>query len=499
MILLHELPALQVVIPLVTAPLCMLVRRGKPAWLLALLATWAAFMVSTALLGDVIHMGPLSYAMGNWQPPMGIEYRVDTLNAFILFIITGIASICMLFALRSVEVEVAPEKQALFYCTYLLCLTGLLGIVITNDAFNIYVFLEISSLATYTLIAMGKNRLALTSAFNYLILGTIGATFILIGIGLLYMMTGTLNISDLAQRVPPLIGYRPVQAAFAFLTVGLSLKIALFPLHMWLPKAYTHSPSFVSAFLAATATKVGIYALLRFVFTLFGEDFSFERMPLAHILVVLSVMAILAGSTIAIFQRNLKTMLAWSSIAQIGYITLGIGLANPEGLAASLTHIANHAVTKGALFLAVGCMAYRIGRVNETNAAGLGRTMPLTSIAFVLAGLSLIGVPFSAGFVSKWMLLEATLEADAMWLAVLILFSSLLAVIYIWRVIELLYFKAPQTEITSGDALYPEAPMTMQLATWILAWLSIWFGFNTTLTADVARTAADLLFNGGLR
>ena len=195
-------------------------------------------VIAVALLLQVLASGPISYHLGGWAPPWGIEYRVDLLNAFILVLVSGVAAVMMPFARRSVAAEVDPDKQAWFYSMYLLCLTGLLGITITGDAFNIFVFLEISSLSTYVLIALGKDRRALVAAYQYLIMGTIGATFYVIGIGLLYLVTGSLNILDIAERLGPTAAEnsRPVLAALAFLTVGISLKLALFPLHVWLPE-----------------------------------------------------------------------------------------------------------------------------------------------------------------------------------------------------------------------------------------------------------------------
>lgn len=491
MLLMANLPALQVMVPLLGAPVVALLGRVRSlSWGIATLLTWGAFVVAILLLQEVQNTGTISYHMGGWMPPFGIEYRVDLLNAMILLVVTGVASVVMLFARDSVEQEIAPEKQPLFYTAYLLCLSGLLGIVITNDTFNIFVFLEISSLSMYSLIAMGKNRMALRASFQYLILGTIGATFILIGIGLLYMKTGTLNISDLGIRLPQVGDSRTVEAGFAFLVVGLSLKIALFPLHMWLPGAYAHAPSFASAFIAATATKVSLYVLIRIVATLFGVEFSFVTMPLTELLVPLSVAGILIGSLAAIFQTNLKKFLAWSSIAQVGYITLGIGLANAMGMAGSLTHIANHALAKGGAFVAVGCMAWRVGRVTLDSAAGLGRTMPVTSMAFVVCGLGLIGVPFTAPFVSKWMLLQSAFGAGHPWLAAVLLLSSLLAVIYVWRMVEVLYFREP-----AGPAVTAApAPLLMVVSAWILVLGVVYFGFDTTYTADIALQFAKGVF-----
>ena len=241
-------------------------------------------------------------------------------------------------------------------------------------------------------------------------MGTIGATFIVIGIGLLYAETGTLNMADLAKKLGEQTLSRTIGAAFGFLIVGISLKLALFPLHLWLPKAYTYAPSVVSAFLAATATKVAVYVLLRFIFTIFNVKLSFGVMPLDTILLVLAVIAMFAGSAVAIFQPNLKRMLAYSSVAQIGYMILGISFANVNGIAAGVIHLFNHALIKGGMFLALGCLFYRLATVDINDLAGIGRRLPWTMAAFVIGGLGLIGVPLTVGFVSKWYLVIGALD-----------------------------------------------------------------------------------------
>jgi len=272
-------------------------------------------------------------------------------------------------------------------------------------------------------------------------------------------------------------------------TVGVSIKLALFPLHLWLPNAYSFAPSVVSAFIAATATKVGIYVLLRFFFTVFGVRFSFDAMHVGDILMLLAVAAILIASLVAVFQDNVKRMLAYSSVAQIGYIILGISLASAAGVTAGMVHLFNHAMIKGALFLAMGCIFLRLGSVDLRDMHGLARKMPWTMAAFVAGGLSLIGVPLTAGFISKWYLVSAALT-DGYWpLAVLILVSSLLALIYIWRVVEAAYFHVPGTAMHKVT----DAPAVMLIPTWLLVGASLYVGIDASLITDIAQQGADTL------
>jgi multicomponent Na+:H+ antiporter subunit D len=481
-----DLPALQVVVPLMAAPLCVLLRRGWAAWLLAFAVSRATLAIAVALLLQVQATGTISYLLGSWAAPWGIEYRIDAVNAPLLVLVTAIGAVVMPFARASVAAEIPAEQHYLFWATWLLCLAGLLGVTITGDAFNIFVFLEISSLSTYVLIGLGRDRRALVAAYQYLIMGTIGATFIVIGVGLLYLMTGTLNIADLAARIGDVRQVRPELAALAFLTVGISLKLALFPLHLWLPSAYAYAPSVATAFLAATATKVAVYLLLRFGFTVFGQSHVFASLPMGKMLLVLSIAAMFVASTVAIFQTDVKRMFAYSSVAQIGYITLGISMLSVTGLTGGIVHLFNHALAKGAIFMLLGCVALRTGQPSIERLAGLGRRMPLTSAGLVIAGLSLIGVPGTVGFVSKWYLVLAALARGWWWVAALVLLSSLLAVVYVWRVVEACYFREP-----SGER--QEAPLSMLVPAWLLVAACVYFGLDTSITIGAAADAARTL------
>lgn len=487
-----NLPALQVVLPLLGAVLCAFFQRGIYAWGVALIVSLAMPFIAAGLLIQVLDSGPISYAMGGWKPPIGIEYRVDIFNAFLLLLVSIIGAVIMPYAKRSVEKEIAPERHAWFYAIYLLCLCGLLGMAITGDAFNVFVFMEVSSLAAYTLIAMGRDRRALLAAYQYLIMGTIGATFYVIGVGLLYSMTGTLNMADIASRLGGIENSRAVLAALAFLTVGISLKLALFPLHVWLPNAYAYAPSMATVFLAATATKVAVYLLLRYFYTVFGASIIFSNLPVTEIFLILSLAAMFGASIVAVFQDDVKRMLAYSSVGQIGYITLGIAIANLTGLTGGIVHLFNHALMKAALFMAIGAVFYRIGSVKLDDLAGIGKRMPITMGAFVIAGLSIIGVPGTVGFVSKWYLVLGAFEQGWWWLAFLIVASSLISVIYIGRIVEVVWFRP----VSAAAKRAVEPPLSMLLPTLLLVAATVYFGIDTSATAGIAGRAAEWLMAG---
>lgn len=489
-----HLPILQILVPLLASPLVVVLgaRKGL-AFAITCAAAIISAIISFIMLMQVMDGSFISYALGGWEPPLGIEYRVDAANAFVLFLIAGVAAIIMPFMYESVKFEIPARNHTLFYACFLLCFSGLMGVVITGDAFNVFVFLEISSLSTYALIAAGaeRDKRALTAAYDYLIMGTIGATFFVIGIGFLYMSTGTLNMADLAERIAVLEDNRTIRAAFAFIIVGIGLKVAIYPLHLWLPNAYTYAPSAVTTFLAATATKVALYVMLRFTFSVFQPGFMFEVYTFEFIVLPFAVLAMFAASFIAIFQTDLKRMLAYSSIAQIGYMLLGMAMITSTGLTAAMVHLFNHGITKAVLFMGVGALVLRTGSSFYARVQGMGRVMPLTGLAIVVGGLSLIGVPGTAGFVSKWVLVQAALEAGWWPVAFLIVASSLLAVIYVWRVVEVLYLYEP-----AYGAEHKEAPLTMVVPIWAMAAACVYFGFATDITIGAARTAADGLLAG---
>ncbi len=487
----QHLPALQVVVPLLMAPFVVLLRpRGLP-WAAATATSLLAFAIAIELAKTVIGGTPVAYAMGSWPAPYGIEVRVDSLSALLLLVVTGASSIALAGGRVSIDNAISEERQPYFFAAWLLAVAGLAGIVVSADAFNIFVFMEISSLASYVLIAGGPDRRALPAVFKYLIMGTIGATFYLIGVGLVYMMTGTLNLADMELRIHEVADQKPILAAAGFITVGLALKAAIFPLHVWLPNAYTYAPHVATAFLAACATKVSLYVLLRFDFFVFQQNLAGHAFQFAAYLMPLAVLGILVGSGVAMFERNLKRLLAFSSVAQIGYIMLGASLVTVSGLTAAALHIFNHALAKGGLFLALAGFATLAAGLRLENIAGLARRMPWTFAAFVVAGLSLIGVPGTAGFISKWYLISASLELGAPGLALVavIVAGSLIAIVYVWRIVESACFAEPDND---GKAVVTMPPALL-IVTWIVAIGNIYFGLAPSLPFSLSASAADIL------
>ncbi|MBE0515983.1 MAG: monovalent cation/H+ antiporter subunit D family protein [Methanophagales archaeon] len=425
------------------------------------------------ILHHVLTVGTIHYWLGGWKPPWGIEYVMDALNAYILIILLFLALLCVIYSKRSIEHEL-PHKIVPFYTIYQLLITGLCGITVTGDLFNMYVFIEITALSGYALIA-SRGGIALKASFVYLVLGSIGACFFLLGIGFLYSVTGSLNMHDLSLLLPPLYGNRVVQAAFVFFVVGLSIKMALFPLHIWLPDAHAFAPSEISALLSGIIIEVSTYAFIRVCFSVFTLDFI-KLLPLFDFLCWISAIAMLYGSILAIAQLNLKRMLAYSSVANMGYIMLAVGLSTSTtfGLTPALMHILNHALMKGCLFLVAGAFIYKFDLWDITDFRGLGRKMPYTTIAFILAALAMIGMPPSVGFVTKLYLALACLEAGQFVFVAVIFFSTLLIVFYFWRVIEYMYIRVEEEE--EREVKIEEIPMSMLIPVLLLAFLCFIMG-----------------------
>jgi len=492
--MIKHFPVLIIVIPLLCALLVPIAGKIKRiySWYIVTVATLVSFMMSLYLVYHVTLNGPISYWLGGWNPPWGIEYYLDYLNVFVLIIVSFLAFAVTVYAKHTVEQEIPENKIPFFYGVYLLFIVGLTGMIVTGDIFNVYVFLEISSLTGYALVAMGKRKKALLASFRYLIIGTVGATFILLGIGYLYMATGSLNMADLGSRLQGMYQSRVVITAFAFLAIGFSIKIALYPLHSWLPDAYTYAPSAVSALMASTGTKVAVYVFIRFLLTVFGvEFFTVHWIYVPYLFLVLASIAIILGSVLAIAQTNIKKMLAYSSISQMGYIVLGFALMNATGLQGGLLHIFNHALMKGTLFLAAGCIAYKTGITDVSNLQGLGLKKPYSMAAFTLGSLSMIGVPLTVGFISKWYLAMGALQNNMWYLIPVILLSSLLMLVYFWRIIDNIYFKEDEV-IVVNDAL-ETPPAGMIVPTVVMAFLCVVFGIFAYIPVSITEKAALLL------
>jgi len=407
-------------------------------------ALTGSFAVALGLLQRVMDGGVIRYFVGGWSRPVGIgiELRIDTINALVLLAITTVALLTAVFSFRRVE-EDKTEKTPLFYALYLLLVMGLSGMVITGDAFNLYVLLEVSSLTSYALIAMGKSRRAAVAAFNYVIMGTIGASFYLLGVGYLYLRTGTLNMVEIHHAIATLSetgSSSTIVVAFVMIIVGVMIKMAFFPLFGWLPNAYSYCPSSTSCVLAPLMTKVSVYVMIRMMLTVFGTEWVFENLQYTQWMVGMAVIAILAGSVMALAQVELKKMFCYLIVAEVGYMVGGAWLANHWGMVGSIYHILSDAFMTLAMFLAAGIFLKQAGVVRIDQMDGMFRRMPVTMGAFVVGALAMIGIPPTCGFFSKWYLIRGGIESGHWGYVVALLISSLINAVLFFRIFEIAYF-----------------------------------------------------------
>jgi multicomponent Na+:H+ antiporter subunit D len=422
--------------------------RPRLAWPLAFGALLVVFAACVRLLLSVLRAGPVRHTLAGWPAPIGIELVADGLAAFVVTVVTGIGLLVTLYAREAVRRE-TPAEEAPFLGMFLVLLLGLSGIVLTGDLFNLYVFFEISALAGYALMAVGDRR-AVVSSFRYLIMGTLGASLYLLGVGFLYTLTGSLNMADVAQRLPALGTNPALLVSLAMIVTGVGLKMALFPMHGWLPDAYTWAANTTSAIVAPVMTKVSAYVLLRVLFFVYGAELVTVRLPVGSTLAWLAAAGVVVGSVMAIAQADAKRMLAYSSIAQVSYIGIGIGLGSPVALVGAMLHVLNHATMKCCLFLVTGSVTLATGRTSLADWAGLGRHMPWTFAGFTLAALAMVGVPPTNGFFSKWYLVLGGIEAGAWGLVAVIVTSSLLTAVYFFRVLEQVY-ATPAPDVRAYD------------------------------------------------
>ena len=343
--LIDDAPALVVVLPLIVSAIIAFMPSSKWPWIISMITLVVHLFISFELLSMVQISGVVLYEFGNWQPPWGIAFKIDGINIGLQIIFSSFVLITTFYSRKIFLSEIHPEDSGKTYSLWLLAVGSLNGIILTNDIFNLFVFLEISALSSISLIALGAgmNRKALLAAFNYLIIGAIGATFYVIGVGFAYSMTGTLNMSDLVIQLSQYsTGQLAIFAGMSFMLIGLMVKSAVFPLHLWLPPAYSYAPSAVSTLFAAFATKAILYFFVRLIYEVFTFYDHYLIIFLDYVLMPLSVTAIFVGTIIAIYQDDIKKLLAYSSIAQIGYITLAFSMNDQSGITAGFIHIFNH-------------------------------------------------------------------------------------------------------------------------------------------------------------
>ena len=481
-------------VPLVAGVLVPALARGRPGLARGLALAAAVFCTVTAALltRRVALEGPFSYALGGWQPPWGIELRFDEFSAAALFI-SVIMLLVLVYSGPYVRRALPAPRITWYYSLLLINLGAMIGFVVTADLFNLFVFMELAAVSGYALVAVGGGRTAALAAFKYLIAGSVSSALILFCIGVVFALTGTLNMADIALRLAEVEARAPVMLALAGMTAGFLVKAGLFPLHVWLPDAHAIAPSPVNAVSSALMVKLGIIGVLR-VFTIFATAGVVSLAPLYEVLAWLGAASVLAGAFFALFQEDIKLMLAYSTISNIGYIVLGLGLAGELAVTGAVVHVLNHALIKATLFLAAGAMLHQSGYRTLGDLRGIGRLMPWTSLALLVGVLAVAGLPPTAGFIGKWYIALGALEAGRPGFAVVVLAGALLVFMYLGRMLNAFYFRTPAREHMLEVR---EAPAALLGPVLLLAALSVLLGLLGRGPVSLVAPAVARLAGGG--
>ncbi len=456
---------LVVALPLAGAFLAALLgRKSAPvAQALALLSGLLALVASLWAARIAASGAVLVYRVGGWEAPFGISMVLDGLTAFMLVTVNVVAFGVLLFCIDYLNRFTAKWN---FYVLFLLMVAGMNGVIVTGDLFNLFVFLEVAAVASYGLVAFGTEKHALEAAFKYAVMGTIGSLFILLGIAMLYAHTSTLNMADMARILMMSSETGPLMMLVSVLfLMGFGMKAAVVPFHAWLPDAHPSAPAPISAMLSGVLIKaLGVYALCRVFFNIFGAP-----QHVLSILMILGALSMVLGVFLAIGQWDLKRLLAYHSISQIGYVILGIGLGTPLGIMGGLFHLLNHSFFKSLLFLDSGAVEYATGTRDLRNMGGLRNKMPVTSATTLIASLSIAGIPPFNGFWSKLLIILAAVQVERYGYAFWAVLASILTLASFMKVMRYAFFGS----LRKQWAQVKEAPVFMQLSVSAFACLCV--------------------------
>lgn len=455
--------------------------------LMGSLTTLILLGLSLITIRIVATQGVLVYSVGGWKLPIGIALVLDGLTVFMLVTVNLMAFFIAIYSINYMERFTSKWK---FYTLFLLMVAGMNGVVITGDMFNLFVFLEIASVASYALVAFGTERHELEAAFKYAVMSIVGSLFILLGIVFLYSYTSTLNMADMANVLAQKGMSNIVTMVSVLFIMGFGLKAALVPFHAWLPDAHPSAPAPISAMLSGVLIKsLGVYTLCRFFYNVIGINSS-----LSLILMVLGALSMVIGVFLAIGQWDFKRLLAYHSISQIGYVILGIGLGTPLGIAGGLFHLFNHSVFKSLLFLNSGAVEYATGTRDLKKMGGLMTKMPITGATSLIASMSIAGIPPFNGFWSKLIIIIACVQANRLGYAFWAVLASILTLASFMKVMKYAFFGKLRDRWNEVR----EVPVFMKFAMVILTFICVVGGLLliSNINEVFLKPAVDVLLEG---
>jgi multicomponent Na+:H+ antiporter subunit D len=441
-----QYPVLAIIIPLLGSLLAVIGAwtRRSTGIAVALFALALSVGFSALLFVQTLDVGTVTYRMGGWEPPWGIVLVVDSFSALMLCLVS-FAALANLFASRKDIEHDMPEKTPAMLGLYLLTTAGHMGIVATGDVFNLFVFIEVSALSGYALLSLGGPRAAMAS-LSYLFIGSAGASLYLLGVGYLYIQSGSLNMIDIASIMKADPTSATLLAGFVILVLGITVKMALFPFHSWVPKAYGSAAMPSASLLAPLTTKVMAYVLVRMLLSVFPAATLADLTLFTDGLVWIATIGIIAGAAMALTQTDIRRMLCFILVAEVGYMAGGIFMGNETAMTGAMLHILADLAMTLTLFMALGNIVARRGGQGVDKADGLFANMPVTMAAFVIGALSMIGVPPLCGFYSKWYLISGAMEAGQYQFAVALILSSLVNVVLFFRILERAFFRKSEVK-----------------------------------------------------
>lgn len=476
-------------LPLISAFLIPILGKiYKPlVWIVSTVVSFVLFILALYGIAVTQQLPMIVYKMGNWPPPLGIVMAFDSFSAFMVLIISIIVFTGSLFSLRYMSNYTGQWK---FYTLFMLMTAGMMGICITGDLFNMFVFLEIAAISSYALVAFGVGAEELEASFKYIVMGEIGGLTFLLAIALIYAKTSTLNLADISTSLQVIRHTTFFSMTLGMMLFAFSIKAALVPFHSWLPDAYPAAPAPISSLLAGICTKVfGIYTTARIVFNVFGLTRANEPM-FFNILIGLGLLSIAFAGLTALNQKDYKRLLAYSSISQVGFIMLGFGIGNYYGVVGAILYILAHGLAKGLLFLTSGSVVHATGTRDLQKLAGLGERMPTTAWSFRIGALSVIGLPPLVGFFAKLLIIMGAIKAGFIWLAILAIVLSVLSLAYLLKIESSVFMKKGKIDAKT-------APFTMRIAMVFLVVLIVLLGIGFQPIIDfVVGPAAHALLRG---